>query len=440
MSSSPAQQGKDFDDTEAIARKARSLYNGLSLAPMVRASTTPLRALALQYGADFVYTEELVDRALMQTIRVENKELQTIDYVKDPALLPKKVLKRLKAENNRPCLILRIDPKLEAGKLVLQLGTGEPDLALKAARHVYKDVDAIDINMGCPKKFSISGGMGSALLEDPTRAADIISTLKQEIPLPISCKIRLLKDVEKTAEFIETMMRAGVDALAIHARRVGHDATVKADWQTLEQVLAILGPKYPEFPFMINGDFYDRSERTDFMRRTRAKGMLLARPALYNTSTFLPQNDPLVDKTIVVQEYLKHTLRYDYHFKNTKYVICEMMSNRRTPTERVSKMPLKFPGGQTVQSVCNCKDMKTLCQLWNVEYDKSIPSATPLDDKATAKTTNTMVAGDHKYLDSYFLKGPIDQVEEEKKADESVHVGSLEPESKRIKTDNHGDR
>jgi hypothetical protein len=35
-------------DQAAIAAKARSLYRGLSLAPMVRASTTPLRALALQ--------------------------------------------------------------------------------------------------------------------------------------------------------------------------------------------------------------------------------------------------------------------------------------------------------------------------------------------------------------------------------------------------------
>jgi tRNA-dihydrouridine synthase 2 len=131
----------------------------------------------------------LVDRSVLETIRVENKELGTIDYIKDPEKLSKKTKKKWQAQNNRLCLIMRIDPKLEGGKLVCQLGSGEADLALKAAKHVYRDVSAIDINMGCPKKFSVSGGMGSALLDDPERAAKIIATVKKEIPLPISCKI-----------------------------------------------------------------------------------------------------------------------------------------------------------------------------------------------------------------------------------------------------------
>ena len=46
-----------------------------------------------------------------------------------------------------PPLILRIDPAIERGKLICQLGTGEPELALAAALHVHKDVDAIDVNM-----------------------------------------------------------------------------------------------------------------------------------------------------------------------------------------------------------------------------------------------------------------------------------------------------
>jgi tRNA-dihydrouridine synthase 2 len=397
-------------DQAAITAKARSLYRGLSLAPMVRASTTPLRALALQYGADYVYTEELVDRSILETIRVENKELGTIDYIKDPEKLSKKVKKKLQAQNNRPCLIMRIDPKLEGGKLVCQLGSGEADLALKAAKHVYRDVSAIDINMGCPKKFSVSGGMGSALLDDPERAAKIIAALKKEIPLPISCKIRLLKDGEQTVAFIEKMLAAGADALAIHARRVGHEATEKADWKTLEEVLAVVQPKFPDFPFLINGDFYDREERTEMMERTKARGILLARPALHNMSTFLPIDQPLVNKTQVVQEYLRLVIRYDMHYKNTKYVICEMMSNRRTPIERVLKMPIVFPGGQTIGSTCACHDFESICRLWGLDYEKELNSvrdatntAVKLGGTHTTSSMPTMAAGEHKYDDSYFL-------------------------------------
>ncbi|KAF5935406.1 hypothetical protein HYC85_026535 [Camellia sinensis] len=40
-----------------------------------------------------------------------------------------------------------------------------PVLGVRARFHFRcKDVAAVDINMGCPKSFSISGGMGTALL------------------------------------------------------------------------------------------------------------------------------------------------------------------------------------------------------------------------------------------------------------------------------------
>jgi tRNA-dihydrouridine synthase 2 len=130
-----------------VEEKAAALYQGVALAPMVRASTTPLRTLALKYGADWVYTEEFVDRALSATIRVENKELGTIDFLKDVTKMSKKVQKRIERDGGAP-LLLRIDKAVEAGKLVCQIGTGEPDLALQAALHVHRDVDGIDVNMG----------------------------------------------------------------------------------------------------------------------------------------------------------------------------------------------------------------------------------------------------------------------------------------------------
>ena len=34
---------------------------------------------------------------------------------------------------------------------------------------------AIDINMGCPKEFSVRGGMGAALLKKPDLVKEVIS-------------------------------------------------------------------------------------------------------------------------------------------------------------------------------------------------------------------------------------------------------------------------
>lgn len=60
----------------------------------------------------------------------------------------------------RGVVVLRIDPKVEDGKLIYQIGTGEAGLAVQAVERIVGDVVGVDVNMGCPKKFSVSGGMG----------------------------------------------------------------------------------------------------------------------------------------------------------------------------------------------------------------------------------------------------------------------------------------
>ena len=49
--------------------------NKLVMAPMVRISVLPARLLALRYGADLVYTDELIDKALIGCKRIENRKL-----------------------------------------------------------------------------------------------------------------------------------------------------------------------------------------------------------------------------------------------------------------------------------------------------------------------------------------------------------------------------
>ena len=64
------------------------------------------------------------------------------------------------------------------------------------------DVAAIDINMGCPLKFSTASGAGSALLKKPETVHDILTTLRRNLPAEthVTCKIRLLETIEQTDE------------------------------------------------------------------------------------------------------------------------------------------------------------------------------------------------------------------------------------------------
>lgn len=46
--------------------------NKLILAPMVRLGILPMRLMALKYGADLVFTPELIDKKLIKTSRIQN--------------------------------------------------------------------------------------------------------------------------------------------------------------------------------------------------------------------------------------------------------------------------------------------------------------------------------------------------------------------------------
>mmetsp|Transcript_13820 Transcript_13820/g.19804 ORF Transcript_13820/g.19804 Transcript_13820/m.19804 type:complete len:442 (-) Transcript_13820:70-1395(-) len=416
----------------SIEEKAQFLFvNKEILAPMVRASTTPLRTLALKYNADVVYSEEIVDRSICDCERRINNTLGTIDYVRKASSFSEKQLRKMgshsSSELNLP-VVVRVVPKLECDKLVFQIGTGDPILALEAAQAVEPDVAAIDINMGCPKKFSVCGGMGSALLKDTNRACDIIKLLRRNIStIPISAKIRLLKDTHSTIDFVKALEYAGVNAITIHAREVEDDSTKPASWDRLGNIVSSLS-----VPTIVNGDMYTREDISALKAKSGADSIMLARPALYNTSIFRTRAQKhsedntesgkrksgssaddypnlLLTKDAVIQDYLREAIRWEANPQNVKYVVCEMMSNRRAPINRVISLPQNFPQGQTIASVCACKTLPALCKLWDVNMNlcgKGIATSdqrVQISGSALSKSIQ-VTATEQTYSDSYFLE------------------------------------
>ncbi|KHJ74752.1 dihydrouridine synthase, partial [Oesophagostomum dentatum] len=159
------------------------------------------RVLALEYGADLVYTEEIVDQKLLSSKRIVNSALNTIDYcmVDD--------------------IVLRISKAREQDRCVLQIGTNSGESAAKVAKMVGTDVAAIDVNMGCPKPFSIHRGMGAALLTQVEKVKEILTSLKSVAQVPVSCKIRVLDDQAETLNLVREIEKCGVAALGVHGRR-----------------------------------------------------------------------------------------------------------------------------------------------------------------------------------------------------------------------------
>lgn len=91
---------------------------------------------------------------------------------------------------------------------------------LQQKTFIYRenDVAAIDINMGCPKEFSIKGGMGVALMGKPEKACNILKALVSNLSIPVSCKIRILNTAEETLDLVEKLVGTGIKAIAIHGR------------------------------------------------------------------------------------------------------------------------------------------------------------------------------------------------------------------------------
>ena len=175
--------------------------NKLILAPMVRIGTLPMRLLALEHGADIVYTEELIDWKLIKCKRKVNRVLNTVDFIDE-------------SDGN---VVFRTCDK-EKEKVVLQIGTADAERALETAKLVEKDVAGIDINMGCPKEFSVKGGMGAALAANIDNAKKILTTLVNSLSIPVTCKIRIRKTTEETIEHVKELASTGIKAIAIHAR------------------------------------------------------------------------------------------------------------------------------------------------------------------------------------------------------------------------------
>lgn len=284
-----------------------SFNNITALAPMVRVGTLPMRLLALDYGADVVYCEELIDIKMAQCQRVVNDVLETVDFV---------------APDDR---VMFRTCEREKGNVVFQMGTADPDRALAVARLVEKDVAAVDVNMGCPKEYSTKGGMGAALLSDPDKIEAILRTLVTGVSIPVTCKIRILPSLEETVSLVRRIERTGVAAVAVHGRfkdeRPRHP--VHCDYiQAVAQAVSI--------PVIANGGSLDHvktnADIEEFRKATGASSVMLARAAMWNASLFRSQGALPLEK--VMEDYLKYAIQYDNNAFNTKYCLCQMLRDK----------------------------------------------------------------------------------------------------------------
>ena len=234
----------------------------------------------------------------------------------------------------------------EKERLILQLGSACPRTALEAARLVQQDVRGVDLNCGCPKDFSIKGGMGAALLATPDLLIAILQALLALLApqgIEVSCKIRIAEPLEDTLHLVDRLRTeaVGLSRVAVHARARDNRPRHPARWH----VFVAIQRRLAGIPLIVNGDFFSSYDIARFRQEYPSiRGFLIARGAMRNPEIFKdchssdtamasslsnPNPDAVVPAELfrVAWRYLSYARQVENPFRNTKYVLMQMWAS-----------------------------------------------------------------------------------------------------------------
>jgi len=133
-------------------------------------------------------------------------------------------------------------------------------------------VDAIDLNIGCPARNVISSGSGSALMAKPALLKEILVTLRQLVPVPLTVKMRAGFKNKNAIETAQLVHDCGVDAIFIHPRLQSQKHTGHLDHALVRKIKAAV-----PIPIILSGGIVDWPSAEAAHAATKADGFLVSR-------------------------------------------------------------------------------------------------------------------------------------------------------------------
>ena len=165
----------------------------LVASPMVAGSDLAFRLLARSYDAQLVYTPMLHARQFADDATYRRNTFSTVDE-----------------ERRRP------------GGLIAQFAANDAETAVRAARFLEHQVDAVDLNCGCPQPCAKKGRYGAFLLREPEVACAVVRAWDASLVCAATAKIRLLdggsrhaseRHLQGTVRFAEAIEAAGASMI-----------------------------------------------------------------------------------------------------------------------------------------------------------------------------------------------------------------------------------
>jgi tRNA-dihydrouridine synthase len=120
---------------------------------------------------------------------------------------------------------------------------------------------------------------------------DIVSTLSKGLSIPVTCKVRIFKDYEKTIHLCESLVNAGASLLTVHGRTREEKGQLvgEVDWQTIARIKKHFANRPVPIPIIANGGIECLADVDRCIAATGADGVMssegiLENPALYTAS------------------------------------------------------------------------------------------------------------------------------------------------------------
>ena len=223
------------------------LVNRLFVAPMAGVTDRPFRQLCRRLGAGYAVSEMISSRADLW---------------------------------HTPKTTRRANHEGEPGPIAVQLAGTEPALMADAARYnIDCGAQIIDINMGCPAKKVCNQWAGSALMQDPLLALDIIEAVVSACAprsVPVTLKMRSgWSHAHKNAVALAVQAQgAGVQMITVHGRTREQGYSGQAEYDTVAAVKAAVS-----VPVVANGDIDSPEKASAVLAATGADALMIGRAA-----------------------------------------------------------------------------------------------------------------------------------------------------------------